>query len=112
MMLEINAFVKAVIAAHSHFVKAAQVFDRALWLNHQRHHGGIRRDDKIIFEAAFEAQNRHAERFVLIGFLRVKRAKSRFRDAPRHASRAAISDLLFARRFGRPSRAANFRSCA
>ena len=55
--------------------------------------GGVRRDDEIVGESAFESETRYAERLVLIVAGPIGEREGRLRDAPRHASFLAVLDL-------------------
>ena len=73
--------------------EALQIPARLLGRHHQCKHRGVRRDDQIVREAAFEPQARNAERAILVVEMNVDRIIAGFRHAPWHAELPPILDL-------------------
>jgi len=70
-----------------------QVQARLLGRHHQRKRRGVRRDDHILGESAFEPQAGHAKSAVLIIEMCIDRVVAGFRNAPRYAAQPPIFDL-------------------
>ncbi len=73
--------------------EALQVAAGGFRRDHQRKGRSVRRDDQVLREPALQPQPRHAERAVLVVETRVDGVVAGLRDAPRHATLAAIGDL-------------------
>ncbi len=62
----VDGLIEAVAGGHIHVSQVAQVVHPLLWRNRQSQHRGVRRDDQILLQPAFETQPGDAKRPVLI----------------------------------------------
>ena len=95
----IDRFVETVSALASLGREPLQIFTRFPRRDHQRHRGGVGRDHQVLGQAPFQAQTRHAKGAVLIVQMDIGPVVAGFGDAPRHAARFPVLDLLLDGRF-------------
>ena len=89
----IQRVVKAIFATRTAMFQYVEIETGFLRADHQRHHGGIRRDHHVFTKTALQAQTGHAERVILIILIEVKCRISGFRNPPRHAVFLTPGDL-------------------
>ena len=89
----IQCLVKSVATACADCREPRKIAYRGLWTDHRGKRGGIRGDNGILAQTAFEPEARHAEVRILIRKLKIARVISRFRDAPRYAEACSVVHL-------------------
>ena len=80
--------------------QVGQVLGHRVGIIVNRHQRGIRRNHQVIAQAALKAQPRHAKSAVLVVLVGIEAVKAGFRDAPGHALRFPIGDLVQDRALG------------
>ena len=94
----VDGFIEAVFAFQPFGGEPLQIQACLLGRHHQGERRGIRRNDQILGEPAFEPQAGHAERAVLVVEMNVDRVVAGFRNTPRQPALLSILDLPFHRR--------------
>ena len=94
----VDRFIEAVFSLQPFSGDSLQIPACLLGRHHQGERRGIRRNDQILSEPAFEAQAGHAKRPVLIVETNVDHVVAGFRTAPRYPAALPILDLPLHRR--------------
>src|SRR5207245_7995320 len=84
---------EAVSTARANRNESREIERRATRINHRGQGGCIRRDHRVLAQATFESQARHAEVRILVGELHVARVVSRFGNAPGNAELSTVMYL-------------------
>ncbi len=89
----VDRLVESIWTKCAFLLQAAQIADRRRWIDAQRQHRRVRRDDEILDQSALQAETGHAEWTVLIVEMKVAYVVRGFRYAPGHAALFAVLDL-------------------
>ena len=91
---EINRLVETHGPGETEAFETPQIVQRGSGIDRQRQHGGVRRDDEIVFEARSQRQCGHSKSPILIDLVCVERAVGGFGSAPGQFLLAPVADML------------------